>query len=152
MTSRPPSLAFWIRSGHICINKHDSWCMHERVKKKKLNKCKKWLKKKFNAAIMEISNMERSEYLRCASRIMNGARDQNSSLAINHNGFVVISHRGCDTTNPQTQHHQHHPIKLSLPHLNSLANYVSQTKNGAPFFPFFTLFYSFKAWKERDRG
>jgi len=54
--------------------------------------------------------------LRCASWVVNGARDQNSPLSINHYGFVVISDRGCDSRNPQKQEHEHPSMKLSLPH------------------------------------
>ena len=54
-------------------------------------------------------------YLGCASWIVDGPRYQNSSPPINNNGFVIISHRGCDTTNPQGKQQQQQGMKFS-PH------------------------------------
>lgn len=75
MTSKPPSLAFLIRSSHI----------YKKIKDQKKER------KKETQFLWEFIKIL---HLRGASWVMNGAGEENSTVAINDDGSLII----CDAT------------------------------------------------------
>lgn len=93
-TSRPPSFAFCIRSSHIYTH-----YISPEIRNKTSNSPTKKTKKG-----------RRNVYLRSASWVMYGTREENSPLPINQNSLPVICHTTLNKLNtqkpeqPQNQH------------------------------------------------
>jgi len=95
IASRPPSFAFLIRSSHICNNTHFKQSIFKLETKTKTKK----VGTKRRHIIYDIYlyiYIHTHTYFRGASGVVNGSRYEDSPLAIDDNGFSIVSDTAMD--------------------------------------------------------
>lgn len=67
-----------------------------------------WWKSKKKRKNNKTHEAHLGKYLRRASWVVNGSRNEYPPLPINNNSPPVVGYRGCNPTNQWAQHHHHH--------------------------------------------